>query len=519
MIRIIILIFLFSNNFIYSQIAGSDSLQSKKSNSKSESINYYQAVLERLTSPFFLGRAPESGKTRNVESFLKTEFRQAGIKPFANYYEQNLELISGYYVDKDSTLLWLIRPIPTVEGETVISNEFKKLGKDYYPLMLSANDSAEGKLVFVGHGISAPEHNYDDYKGVDVKGKIAMFFTGTPDSGDTPQGKFADYANLLYKIKNAESKGAVAVAVVRGKGKETSKFFELDNFNDLGFKSELPVIQLSKYLANQFFPKYMDLFKRELRLSRQYVNLSIELDAKLKIKVNIKPTFVKSPNFIGYLPGSVDSLNEEYIIVGAHYDGIGKMDLDGKYFQEDEEVFQSANDNASGIAGLLDLAKRFSIAPAKRPIIFIAFTGGNSGNTGSRYYLQSKSERNVANKFAMINLDVIGNLSDKKLSIIGNNSSPDFNSILDISSGETNVEIVKNAKPFQSSDHVPFFRDSIPVLWITSGEEPYLGTFYDTEEKIDYEGLYKIVNFAEAVIRKIANKNNAPRYSDKAIVE
>lgn len=473
--------------------------------------------IENLTSFSFLGRAPESGKMMNTERYLEERYRASGISKFHNAYKQNFKIIA-YYYPSDSTKMYTLKKLSSESGDSIIGRVFWTLNKDFAPLQISANDSVQGKLVFAGYGISAPELNYDDYATIDIKGKIPIIISGTPDGDDKPIGRFKQYAALDYKIKSAIDRGAIAVIVLRGKGPKRSKFFELD-FDDVGKKVSVPVVQCTRSQINKFFAHYLDLHERDHRIRRDTVPQSTELDGEVQIIVNLKEKHEMTANYIGLIKGTVDSLSDEYIIVGAHYDGLGKRDEYGKYFQGNQVIYPSANDNASGVAAMLELARRVAKSPLQRPVLFIAFSGGNSENTGSRYYLSSSSDRNVPNKFAMINLDVVGNLLDKKISIIGNASSPDFATPLQLSAQDAGLGINLSAKPFQLSDHVAFVRDSVPSVWISSDSEVYLGTPYDTPERIDIDGIVKIVNFSELFLRRIAARSEPLIFSDKAIIE
>jgi len=204
-----------------------------------------------------------------------------------------------------------------------------------------------------------------------------------------------------------------------------------------------------------------------------------------------------SRNIVGIVPGTV--YPDQYIIVGAHYDGQGMGGIISMDHDAETQIHNSADDNASGTAGLLWLAGQFAENPAEKSILFVAFSGEELGLLGSRYFARNM-ELDRDSIAAMINLDMIGRLEGRELTIFGTGTSPAWEKVLD-SVAHDSLTIATNPSGSGASDHASFHEIGIPVLHYFSGTHGNYHRNTDTADLIDYDGMKWILDHTEQVIR------------------
>ncbi len=210
-----------------------------------------------------------------------------------------------------------------------------------------------------------------------------------------------------------------------------------------------------------------------------------------------------SRNVVGLIEGAEQP--GQYVIIGAHYDGQGFGGAISMNHENPDTLHNSADDNASGVAGLLRLAEQFSDEPPAKSILFVAFSGEEVGLQGSRYFARNL-EVEADSVLAMINLDMIGRLNDDELTIFGTGTSPMWDEILTDIEIE-NVEILSNPSGTGASDHSSFHEISIPALHYFTGSHEDYHRGSDTSDKIDMHGILKITNHAEKVVRSLFDLN------------
>jgi Zn-dependent M28 family amino/carboxypeptidase len=221
-------------------------------------------------------------------------------------------------------------------------------------------------------------------------------------------------------------------------------------------------------------------------------------------------------NVVGVLEGA-GPLADETVVIGAHYDhlGIGKG---GK------GIYRGADDNASGTAGMIELARRFAAMKDRqgRRIVFMAFSAEESGLLGSKHYCTKEPLFPLDKTVAMINLDMVGRLRfDKdnkggKILIDGVGTAKNFETLLDKLCAEAGFEVHKNFGGVGGSDHTSFFRAKVPVLYIKTGRHPELHTIKDTVDLINFPGMKRMVDLIERVAQQIASDPNRPEFVNVA---
>ncbi|WP_167611061.1 M28 family peptidase [Maribellus sediminis] len=348
------------------------------------SSNEIMGYVEELSSDKYEGRLSGSPEYMEAAKWCASKFEEWGISPAnqGSYFQ--------YFPNEYSDVLELGEVIYTNKGQATKL----KFPEEYLPGSNSDSGTLEAELVYVGHGITAPELGYDDYKNVDVKGKIIILETGTPYTKNDPElGKWTPYAYHRYKFKNAVKHGAAGMIYA-------SKIANPNTVHLDGFI----YAHVEPKIVEQIFA---DAGKDYSAVKEQLKNIeapSFELPAGQKIKISAKTLYhpdAQACNVVGMIEGSDPELKDEVIIVGGHLDGQGQMG---------GVMFPSALDNASGVADILAAAKAFaqSEVKPKRSILFILIGGEECGLYGSKQYADHPLFP-VEKTRLMINLDMVGN--------------------------------------------------------------------------------------------------------------
>lgn len=353
-----------------------------------------------------------------------------------------------------------------------------KAPKDYFPLQYSSSAEVEGKTVYLNYGIRATDLEWNDYKGKKKKkleGKIFVIDISSPD-GMHPHSKYIAYHDLGDRIDLAIKKGAKAVVFVNLKEGASDPSPKFRSIKSKG----IPVI-----------------FVQNKKLAKKLVK-----GKKVKINTELKENKIKTYNIVGFL----DRGAEETVVIGAHYDHLG-MGGQSSLYRGDPAVHFGADDNASGVAGLLELARNI-VANEKEftnyNYVFIAFSGEEMGLLGSAFYTKNIPDK-VRNMAYMINLDMIGRMEDNLLAINGVGTSPIWEKF--ITEEACNQIRIKTSKSgVGPSDHTSFYYLELPVLHFFTGTHKDYHKPTDIAENINYKGEARLISF---ILRLVLNMETA----------
>jgi hypothetical protein len=463
----------------------------------------------------------KAGVSQTVNERTKTNFLQSF--PF----------VSGVELGKGNFL----RIVPAAPNKENKKETKMEIGVNWMPIGFSTNGYiAPAPLVFAGYGITAKESNYDDYAALDVKGKIVLIFAGSPDAGN-PHSAFSRF-NTHAKAKIAQEKGAAAVLTIAAENDfSKEKLAELKYDQTIG-ETAIPVAVVARSAAAQIFGLSDEKALAEIEKSiAQRKAADLNFVAQLKVDLTKKQT-AEAYNVIGILEGKDSVLKSESVIIGAHYDHLGRGGH-GSLAVNSSEIHYGADDNASGVAAMLELARQFAEAKNnKRTLIFIAFGGEEEGLIGSKAYVNNPVFP-LNKTVAMINLDMVGRLKDERLTIGGIGTASEWKSLIENINLQqinalalvklTNVVPTKEhevkpviARPFQlslnedgfgPSDHSSFYVKQIPVLFFFTGTHADYHKPSDTAEKINYGGLLKITNYVGEIVKAIDANPVKPTYT------
>ena len=465
-----------------------------------------------LASQDFEGRYPGTPGNEKAVAYIRSEFMKMGLRPVGSSYTQQFNVPSGVELAGDNSVSFgVIIPKPFVPASELKPMKIGwKTGLDYTPVGFSTSASVSGGLTFVGFGITDKTKNLDDYAGVDVKGKVVVVLTGDP-ANYNPHAAFKGTAAMRSRAINAREHGAVGVIFVHPQGDSAEVLVPLQADSKSG-TSGIVIVHARRSALARFFPKHPDstLLGAEQFIMKSKASRSFDLpNATVALTVGLKTVESTIDNVIGMVQGT--ERPDEYIVVGAHLDHLGYGDESSLYAGTDKKIHFGADDNASGSAGMMELAAMVAAHPLPRSVVFIAFNAEERGLLGSVHYTRAPLiplEKTVC----MINLDMIGRLKDNKINIQGVGSSSRWKPLLDSLNAAKTFTITTTDDGLGPSDHSSFYSKDKPVLFLFTGLHSDYHRPSDTPDKINYAGQAAVVRFTESILRTVAGWSAAPDF-------
>jgi len=440
------------------------------------SASRLQQHISYLASDALDGRRTGTPGANDAARYVAGEFSRAGLKPgdgkvarkpraIIASYLQTFPYVGRVELGKNNAL--------TLSNGEAISN--LRPGDDWMPLGISANQKLVlTEIVSVGYGITANELNHNDYKGTYSKNQVAVIRTGTPD-GDNPHGRFTTAGQLRFKVAAAQSAGVGALLIISNEDDLKNEPLARLRYDNAGLAA-IPVVVISKPAAEKL------ALAKEVTLTTDVVRAEV-------------PAY----NVVGVLEGSDPVLKNEYIVIGAHYDHLGRGG-DGSLAPRAGEIHHGADDNASGTAGLIELARIFGAQrpKLKRSLVFIAFGGEEEGLLGSNYYVNHPLVP-IDKTIAMINMDMIGRMKDSKLMIGGVGTATEWRQLI----GQSDFTLALSEDGYGPSDHSSFYIKRIPVLFFFTGTHTDYHKPSDTFDKINYNDEARVLSMVARIVRDV----------------
>lgn len=549
------------------------------------SIERLRAHIEYLASDKLGGRRTGSPGSKLAAEYIAHEFSRYGLRRSIGYdtagmsileadspnrYLQEFPYVAG--VELGNNNLFFVNP-----GKADDIAQFM-VGEDWMPLGFSSNGSIKAaEMVFAGYGISSAELKYDDYAASPAKDRVAIVFSGTPD-GDNPHGQFVRAGEVRFKVAAARAAGARGLLIIASEANLSDDRLSRLSYDNAG-EAGIPVVVVSRKLAAKILgAPNGDLSRYEKSADVRTLNggavLPTNVDSatvslpgrkderlpfpgvRLDLSTNVLRREVEATNVIGILDGSDPTLKNEVIVIGAHYDHLGRGG-EGSLAPREGEIHHGADDNASGVAGVLELARLFkseTLRP-RRTIVFMAFSGEEEGLLGSNYYVNHPILP-LANVVTMINMDMIGRMKDNKLIVGGVGTAPEWRQVVasanaperitvaatpvapgdmarpiitpareaPVVTGSNGRSVVSLAfdKPFDltlnedgfgPSDHSSFYAKQVPVLFFWTGTHEDYHKPSDTADKINYADEARILKLVARVIYDIDTNDKRPVYT------
>jgi aminopeptidase YwaD len=470
--------------------------------------NEYLDYVKYLASAEMKGRATGSPELERAADFIAGEFRSMGLKPIHG---------KSYFQDFEVTTSARLGPGNQFSYTSKHHKTTLKPQQDFVPMNLSTAGRVSGSIVFAGYGITAPEYHYDDYAGIDVKDKIVLLLRHEPQEADEKSvfdGKsYTAHSQIAAKATNAKIHGAKAVLLVNDQAAHPTDSDKLDKFGSTvgPANAGIEFAQVTLEVANQWLALAgKDLSKIEADIDKTLHPESFALpdSLELDLHVDVRREVETVHNVGGYLPGDTP----EYIVIGAHYDHLGLGEQYSLAPSMAGTVHPGADDNASGTAGVMELARWFSQNPKhKRGFLFLTFAGEELGLLGSGWYADHP-ELPLQNAVAMINMDMIGRLRDRKVYLSGVGTGSTFAGIVKDANAKHGFEVDLSEKAgYGSSDHTSFTTHSVPILFFFSGLHSDYHKPSDTWDKIDAPQAVKLLAFIADIADRLSEDQARPQ--------
>jgi hypothetical protein len=475
----------------------------------------YARHVNYLASEECEGRGPGSAGIEKAAGYIAEQFASVGLAPAGDEgtYFQEFQVTLG----KKATDKTALKLLP--EGPDFTAHE------DFVPLPFSTAGDFEGPVAFVGYGITADEFDYDDYGDFGVKGKVLLMLRFEPEArNDTDfdgPDKHSDYALFSTKAKLARKKGAAGILVVNPQSDDdqADTLYAVTGGGGM-MDFHIPMLHVKRSVAERILqagglPSLSEL-QRKLDKDREPQTQDLP-GVRIAGDSGLVKKSVPTRNIVGVLPGSGD-LADEYVVIGAHYDHLGRTTLQfpsAKRKADPDATYThyGADDNASGTAGVLELARALSNgAPGpRRSILFISFSGEEMGLLGSEHYVSHPTVP-VDKMVAMLNLDMIGRMKEDKLTVSGVKTSGVFEELLPRMAEERGFRLSTTASGFGASDQTSFYTKRMPVLHFFTGLHKDYHRPSDTADKIDAAGAVRVLELVADLADTIARAPERPDY-------
>ena len=471
----------------------------------------YLDDIKSLTAPSMEGRGDGTKGLARAASLLEKRYQQLGLRAAGTKgYDQPFSVITGARLRGHNRL--------TVDDGT--QKRDLRLHQDFVPFSFSLPGSVVAPVIFTGYGATAEEFAYDDYAGIDVKDKIVVVLRYEPPSFAEKAGNtgLTRHAQLITKAINARNHGAKAVVLVNGKlgdGEEDllSRFGSVSGPENAG----IVLVQVKNDVADAWLKsagRSLPDIQGQIDHSTKPQSFAFPERLQVTIHVDIETTRATVNNVLAYLPGKTD----EYVIIGAHYDHLGRGNYDSLAPSQIGQIHPGADDNASGTAGVLELAGMF--APLKgqlqRGILFASFAGEELGLLGSEHWVQAPTLP-LEKAVAMLNMDMIGRIRDDKVYVGGVGTGSTLQSVLRGAQADSGFKIEYSAGGYSASDHTSFVTKRIPVLFFFSGLHSDYHKPSDTWDKINPQAAVRLIDVVGKAGLQLASTPDRPTFI--AVVE
>jgi len=487
-----------------------------------------RAHLEYLASPELKGRLTGTQGEIAATAHVAEHFKKWGLEPGGDddSYFQTFEFTAGVAVGKDNAMTL------NLGGET----RKPEVEKDWRPVSFAKNGTlSDTGIVFAGYGLEIPDgkggESYTNFFHLDVKGKWVMVLRYVPE--DVPKEQLQEmqrYSRLRHKATLARRKFAAGIIYVTGPNTEVKDELVPMEFDASNADSGLPAISISTELAKQLVAKAgKDLSEIQKALDKGEMVEGFEIpDTKLSATVDVDQETRTGRNVIAVLSaGQKGPHPNPAVMIGAHIDHLGDEAGPGSLAKEDErgQAHRGADDNASGVSGLLEIAeylsdqRRQGKLELQRDVVFAAWSGEEIGLLGSSHFVRKLAKDALGDENAplglilssYLNMDMIGRMRESVV-LQGIGSSDYWKGAIESRNAPIGLPITIQSDTYLPTDATPFYLRQVPILSAFTGAHEDYHTPRDTPDKINYEGAAKIARLMGLIARGLAIDSNAPKY-------
>ena len=471
------------------------------------------AHVRMLSADEMEGRRSGKKGCEMAASYIEADLKRAGLKPgTADGYRFDFDIHAGCELGEGNALRLTAGAAPNPKVVNLA------VSTAWTPLPFTANTAATGELVFVGYGVTTADKSWDDYAGIDAKGKIVLaFLRGTPENApaaaDPHGGGMQLYQDARYKAFNAKQHGAAGIVFVADARQRDNDSLEDLNSESSPSRSDLPIAQARRSaLIDAFKVAGLDFLALETKCRESSAPTSTALGLSVHLSTAVTALLAGTSNVVAKLEGADPQLKEEWIVIGAHYDHLGHGGH-GSLAQGGGvgEIHNGADDNASGVAGLLELAEYFVANPPKRSMVFMAYSGEEEGLLGSQSWVAAE-KANLGRIAGMLNMDMIGRYGDEGIAIDGVDTCADWRKILEAANVGLKIGMTAGAMSGRS-DHASFIGAGVPSLHFFTGAHADYHRPTDDWEKVNAKGLVDTIELVARTAKALDAMPAKPKFT------
>lgn len=459
-----------------------------------------------LASDSLKGRKPGTPESKVAAAYIRDQFIAFGLNPMGEDGFQYFDVIMSVEPGDDNTLVF--------EGvDRLIYEDFK-------PMPFSSNGTVDAEVVFAGFGfeIDLDSLKWNDYTNLDVKDKWVLILRGDPEP-DNDESLFISYGNDRDKVLTARDHEAAGVLLVNG-----PQFGEDDKLAEAGFSrvtanAGIPVISITGKLADELLSEQAFTINLiEDSIINYRLNASTATGKTVFSTTDLQRVEVTTQNVIAMFPGNDPVLKDEFIVIGAHYDHLGFGGPgSGSRMPDTIAIHNGADDNASGTAGLIEIAERLSKDKGsfKRSVVVMSFGAEEMGLLGSQFFA-SNSLLDIKKIKLMMNFDMIGrmDIDERSVMVAGTGTAVELEELLAVYEAKSTISFGHSPEGYGASDHASFYASGVPVMFFSTGAHPDYHTPFDDAEKINYSGEKEVLDYAYDILVDVINREKSLTFQE-----
>lgn len=439
-----------------------------------------------LSSDLLQGRAPGTKGDSLSTLYLLEEFASIGLQTQHPFGQQEFMFRAYNLVGEGSYAR--------------VSDSRLELHNHFLPAAFSATAKAEAPIVICPYGTKNDRGLFDKSE---LKEKWVMLIPNSTKQKTSNISTPAAHRDLVFEMLDRGASGVIFVC----------DFFEPDTITSL--QTALPVLYVTRDAAQYILNNYVEAAANNKKIPDvSNDTICVITDIVFEAACKIEPVFRNTGNIMGAI---INNRSNRYLIIGAHYDHLGLGGYGSSSRRPEEPaIHYGADDNASGVAGMLLLASAISKSELCDSLnfIFIAFGAEERGLLGSKFVVENMPVP-IDSVVAMINLDMIGRLqSDKKIVAGGTGTAADMEKLLNDAVLHSNLVVHHQSEGYGPSDHAAFYAAGIPVMYFSTGAHPDYHTPDDSEQKINYPGMQQVLEYVYGVVRLIASNNYQMHFTE-----
>lgn len=451
--------------------------------------------IEFLSHDTLQGRFPGTNGDLTAANYIRNEFKSYGLELLFDNGFQHFDIQTKSKATKKTLK---------------IDNFSCKYVEEYQPLLFSPSGNFQGQAVFAGYGMNIQDslYSWNDYENIDAEGKWVIVFRGAPNVLGYPATFFDNFVKPYSKVIEAQDNGAIGVIFINPAHSFPDDDLIEPCFSRVKQQSNIPAFSVKRFTGDRILKTISkSVGELESSIKRNNAPLTYELNCTIAAELEIEPVMITTQNVVAMLPGTDPVLKNQYIVIGAHFDHLGFGGCgSGSMMPDTFAVHNGADDNASGVAGVLEIAEFLSKQNLKRSVIFITFGAEERGLLGSDYFVNNLPVDKDSIS-GMLNFDMIGKYNGK-LSVLGTGNALEFENLITQIKVDTSILKVKTSKnAYSGSDHASFIKNGIPALFFYASSGKGYHTPFDDIQFIDAENEKNVLNFIADFAILLSNEN------------